>query len=98
MKRSLWIIPFILAIVGIMAISASAGQVSAATDSLSLNALEDDNPPPSMPSPEFPTLALPAGLLVGMIYIIFLLKNKGRKDPSFHEKEDTSHSQDTFTH
>ncbi|GAB7016052.1 hypothetical protein JCM10550A_14200 [Methanogenium cariaci] len=33
------------------------------------------------PVPEFPTLAVPAGLLVGMIYILFILKNKGRKNP-----------------
>ena len=36
--------------------------------------------------PEFPTLAIPAGLLVGMVYILFLLKNKGKNHRSA-EKE-----------
>lgn len=37
--------------------------------------------------PEFPTLAIPAGLLVGMLYIIFLLVHKGKNHRSVHEKE-----------
>ena len=85
MKRSLWIIPFILAIVGVLVVFTSAGQGYVITDSHSLNNPGYDcTPPPTMPTPEFPTLAIPAALVVGMIYIIFLLKNKGRKDPSSH--------------
>lgn len=33
---------------------------------------------PFYPAPEFPTIAVPVGLLVGIIYILFLLKTKGK--------------------
>ena len=41
-----------------------------------------------VPVPEFPTLAVPAGLLVGMIYIVFLLMHKGKNHRSVQNKKD----------
>ncbi|WFN35110.1 hypothetical protein L1S32_03040 [Methanogenium sp. S4BF] len=60
---------------------------------------EDDSilPYSAIPAPEFPTIAVPAGLLVGMIYIIFLLKGKGRKDLSYQERVDKSRVKEEFT-
>lgn len=33
-------------------------------------------PPPPKPVPEFPTLALPVGIIIGMIGIIYALRTK----------------------
>ena len=80
-NQNLRIIPLLLAIMGIMAVFIGAGQGYPVTESPAADCpgLDCSLPPTTIPAPEFPTLAVPAGILVGMVYIIFLLKNKGRK-------------------
>jgi len=79
MNKNLWIIPLLLVIMGIVAAFTGAGQAYPVTESRATDCpgFDCSLPPTTIPAPEFPTLAVPAGLLVGMIYIIFLLKNKG---------------------
>lgn len=88
MKNKRWIIPLLLAIMGIMAAFIGAGQGYSLTDSGAAVSpgFDDSSPPATVPTPEFPTIAVPAGFLVGMIYIIFLLKDKGRKILDFSKK------------
>lgn len=124
MKRELWKIPIILAIVALMVVSVSADQPCAGGDgsamigmsgSGGMNTCEyiriehDLCSGPSVlfevdslfsssatPAPEFPTIAVPAGLLVGVVYIVFLLKSKARKEPSYQQKGEKSRVKEEF--
>ena len=95
MKQGWLIIPLLLAILGIMAMFSGAcpGSAAMGTHAAYNPGYDCTPPPPTVHAPEFPTLAVPAGLLVGMIYVIYLMKEKGRKSP-FSQPEDKSHEQD----
>ena len=97
-KRNMWIIPFFLAFVCALIVSGSAGQGYTTTDGHSQdgsvngwieNSGSNTQSLSQTLAPEFPTLAVPIGLLVGMIYIIFILRDKGRKNSLFQEKRDS---------
>ena len=95
MKQSQWIIPLLLAFLGIMAVFSGAGPGSAVMGNHAADnpGFDCTPPPPTVTAPEFPTLAVPAGLLVGMAYAIYLMKEKGRKPP-FFRPEEKSHEKD----
>ncbi|MBT8507605.1 hypothetical protein AZH53_04120 [Methanomicrobiaceae archaeon CYW5] len=88
MNKKPWIILLLLAIMGIMAVFIGVGQGYPVPDSSAAESpgFDDSPPPATVPTPEFPTIAVPAGFLVGMVYIIFLLKDKGRKILVFSKK------------